>query len=158
MPAWAPDGALLTLEEQDRSLWHRDEIARGLALVPPPDGAYSIQAAIAACHARAATADETDWAEIVELYDRLLAIAPSPVVELGRAIAIGMRDGPDAALAILDSLALPAIAGCPRRRRTCFGAPAAGREAAARFREAIRLTPEGAERDDLERRLAELGS
>jgi RNA polymerase sigma-70 factor (ECF subfamily) len=152
------DGSLLTLEEQDRSLWHRDEIARGLALVPPPDGAYSIQAAIAACHARAATADETDWAEIVELYDRLLAIGRSPVVELGRAIAIGMRDGPDAALTTLDSLALPGYRWLPAAQADMLRRAGRRGEAAGRFREAIRLTPEGAERDDLERRLAELGS
>jgi RNA polymerase sigma-70 factor, ECF subfamily len=149
---------LLTLEEQDRSRWHHDEIARGLALVPPSGGAYALQAAIAACHARASSAAQTDWSRIVLLYDSLFALGASPVVELNRAIAIGMRDGPDAGLAILDSLRLegyrwlPAAQGDLLRRA---GRPA---EAAARFREALDLTPSGPERMDLARRLAELES
>jgi RNA polymerase sigma-70 factor (ECF subfamily) len=151
-------GALLTLEEQDRSLWHSDEIARGLALVPPPLGAYAIQAAIAACHARAATADRTDWAAIVGLYGRLLAVSPSPVVELARAVAIGMRDGPDDGLALLDSLSLPGYRWLPAAKADLLRRAGRTGAAAARMREAIELTPEGAERADLERRLAELES
>jgi RNA polymerase sigma-70 factor (ECF subfamily) len=152
------NGALLTLEEQDRSLWHRSEIAHGLALIPTATGAYAIQAAIAACHARAPSAAETDWGRVVDLYDALLKLSPSPVIELNRAIAIGMRDGPDAGLALLARLDLagyrwlPAAQGDLLRRAGRFG------EAADRFREAVKLTPDGQERADLERRLAELES
>jgi RNA polymerase sigma-70 factor (ECF subfamily) len=151
-----PAGELLTLEEQDRSLWHRDEVSRGLALVPAPVGNYALQASIAACHARVASADGTDWTEIVRLYDLLLALRPSPIVELNRAIAIGMRDGPDAGLALLARLEiagypwLPAAEGDLLRRAGRKG------EAAAKFRAVIALTPQGAERVDLERRLAVL--
>jgi RNA polymerase sigma-70 factor, ECF subfamily len=157
-------GELLTLEEQDRDLWHRDEIERGLVLLASARGRgpYVLQAAIAACHARAQTADATDWVAIVALYDELLAASPSPVIGLNRAIAVGMRDGPVHGLAILDGLArrggrgldgyrwLPVAQGDLLRR--------AGRtaEAAARFREAISLTTSGAERAELERRLAAL--
>ena len=152
------EGELLTLEEQDRSSWHRDEIARGLALLPASDGPYAIQAAIAACHARAVSAAETDWNEIIGLYDVLLTRSPSPVVELNRAIAIGMRDGPDAGLAILDTLHLDGYRWLPAARGDLLRRAGRTTEAGARFREAIALAPDGPERADLERRLAELES
>jgi RNA polymerase sigma-70 factor, ECF subfamily len=151
-------GELLTLEEQDRSLWHRDEISRGLALLPASDGPYAIQAAIAACHARAATAGDTDWNEIVGLYDVLLSRSPSPVIELNRAIAIGMRDGPDAGLALLSELTLDGYRWLPAAKADLLRRAGRTAEAADRFRETIALTTSDLERADLERRLAELES
>ena len=151
-----PGGRLLTLEEQDRSLWHADEVARGLALLPSGEGLYSLQARIAACHARAATASDTDWVSIVHLYDALLALAPSPVIELNRAIAIGMRDGPDAGLALLAGLDLDGYRWLPAAQGDLLLRAGRTAEAVARFREAIALTPDGPERLDLERRLAAL--
>src|SRR5690606_10185339 len=95
--------------EQDRSLWNRDYIREGTALVERAlagrsFGGYTVQAAIAAVHAEAPSAAETDWAQIVGLYDVLAQIEPSPVVELNRAVAVSMRDGPDAGLALVDAL------------------------------------------------------
>jgi RNA polymerase sigma-70 factor, ECF subfamily len=153
-----PTGELLTLEEQDRSLWHRDEVAHGLALVPSGDGIYALQAAIAASHAQAASAADTDWNAIVGLYDSLLEVSPSPVIELNRAIAIGMRDGPDAGLGLLARLQLPGYRWLPAAQGDLLLRAGRTSEAAARFREAISLSPEGQERSDLERRLAELES
>src|SRR6185436_14103880 len=105
----SPDGELILLADQDRSLWNRAHIAEGLALVrralsSQGAGPYALQAAIAAVHAEAATAADTDWAEIVGLYDLLLAATPSPVIELNRAVAVTMRDGPVAGLALIDAL------------------------------------------------------
>jgi RNA polymerase sigma-70 factor, ECF subfamily len=104
-----PGGDLILLEDQDRSLWNRELIAEGLSLVgsfPRNDssGPYALQAAIAAVHAGAATAAATDWGEIVRLYTALLENEPSPVVELNRAVAIAMRDGPGAALPLVDAI------------------------------------------------------
>jgi RNA polymerase sigma-70 factor, ECF subfamily len=151
-------GEVLTLEEQDRSLWHREEIAHGLALLPDSRGPYAIQAAIAACHARAASAAETDWVAIVSHYDVLLAQSPSPVVELNRAIAVGMRDGPDAGLALLSELRLDGYRWLPAAQGDLLLRAGRIGEAAVRFREAIALTTSDLERADLERRLAELES
>jgi RNA polymerase sigma-70 factor, ECF subfamily len=105
----APDGGLILLEEQDRSLWNRDQIAEGLALAERAlstrgFGLYTIQAAIAALHAEAPTAAATDWAQIVGLYDVLALANPSPVVELNRAVAIAMRDEPSAGLALIEAI------------------------------------------------------
>src|SRR3954469_21617419 len=104
-----PDGGLILLDEQDRSLWNRELIDEGVALVERAItsrrfGGFTLQAAIAAVHAEARSAAETDWSEIVGLYDVLRRADPSPVVELNRAAAIAMRDGPEAGLAIIDSL------------------------------------------------------
>jgi RNA polymerase sigma-70 factor, ECF subfamily len=153
-----PAGELLTLEEQDRSLWHRDEIAHGLALLPVSRGPYGMQAAIAACHARATSAAETDWVEIVRLYDVLLAQSPSSVIELNRAIAIGMRDGPGAGLELLSRMRLDGYRWLPAAQADLLLRAGRTAEAADRFREVIALTTPGPERVDLERRLAELGS
>ena len=95
----SPTGDLILLEDQDRSLWNRGQIAEGVALVERAIGsgnfgAYTIQAAIASVHAQAPTAAATDWSRIVALYDLLQRAAPSPVVELNRAVAVAMRDGP----------------------------------------------------------------
>ncbi|MEW6324155.1 MAG: RNA polymerase sigma factor, partial [Nitrospirota bacterium] len=105
----SPTGDLILLEDQDRSLWNRDQIAEGLALVERAlssrrFGPYTLQAAIAAVHAEASTAAATDWAQIVGLYDVLLRAEPSPVVELNRAVAVAMRDGPKEGLALIDAI------------------------------------------------------
>ncbi len=104
------DGELVLLEAQDRSLWNRSQIAEGLALVEralssgQPPGPYSLQAAIAALHAEARDAASTDWRQIVRLYDVLLGIEPSPVVELNRAVAVAMADGPEAGLELVEAI------------------------------------------------------
>ena len=104
-----PEGDLILLEDQDRGLWNQAQIVEGLALVDQAlstrrFGAYGVQAAIAAGHAEARTAAETDWRQIAALYDALLSIHPSPVVELNRAVAVAMRDGPKAGLEIIDAI------------------------------------------------------
>jgi RNA polymerase sigma-70 factor, ECF subfamily len=156
----AKAGELLTLEEQDRALWHREEIERGLAVLAAAKGRgrYILQASIAACHARAATADVTDWTSIVALYDELLLLDPSPVVQLGRAIAVGMRDGPSAGLQLLDALQLDSYRWLPAARADLLLRDGRVSDAAAQFRLAIDLSPVGLERADLERRLATLES
>ncbi|HEX7121903.1 MAG TPA: RNA polymerase sigma factor [Gemmatimonadaceae bacterium] len=161
-----PDGELILLEEQDRSRWRADLIAEGQRLVERalqarPVGPYAIQAAIAAVHAEAKDAASTDWAEIVGLYDVLLQMEPTPVVELNRAAAVAMRDGPEAGLALIDALlARGALGSYPfahsARAELCRRL---GRrdEAIAAYRQALRLTNQGPERRFLERRLHELG-
>jgi RNA polymerase sigma-70 factor (ECF subfamily) len=105
----SPTGELILLENQDRSLWNREQIAEGVALLEKAlksrrFGAYTLQAAIAAVHAEAESATVTDWRQIVALYDRLVRIQPSPVVRLNRAVAIAMRDGPEVGLAHIDAV------------------------------------------------------
>src|SRR6195256_1811782 len=105
----SPTGELILLENQDRSLWNREQIAEGLALLEKAlksrrFGAYTLQAAIAAVHAEAESGAATDWRQIVALYDRLLRIHPSPIVQLNRAVAIAMRDGPEAGLTLIDAV------------------------------------------------------
>src|SRR5262249_23598970 len=102
-------GDVILLEDQDRSLWNQEQIRDGRsllerALASPPIGPYTIQAAIAAVHADAETLAATDWHQIGELYDALLQIQPSPVVALNRAVAIALRDGPAAGLALVDDI------------------------------------------------------
>jgi RNA polymerase sigma-70 factor (ECF subfamily) len=104
-----PSGEMVLLEDQDRSLWDRAQIEEGVALVEQALGShrfgpYTLQAAIAAIHAEAQTPDATDWAQIVGLYDVLLRTDPSPVIELNRAAAVAMRDGPEAGLALIDAI------------------------------------------------------
>jgi RNA polymerase sigma-70 factor (ECF subfamily) len=158
-------GELVLLDEQDRSLWDRRRIAEGIALVEQAIrtrrlGPYVLQAAIAAVHAEAARADDTDWAQIVGLYDVLMRADPSPVVELNRAVAVAMRDGPAAGLELIDAiLARGDLAGyhhahaarADLRRR--LGRRA---EAAAAYRAALALTRQDTERRFLERRLREV--
>jgi RNA polymerase sigma-70 factor, ECF subfamily len=160
-----PDGELVLLDEQDRSRWNRAFITEGAALVRTAFesqrlGPYAIQAAIAAVHAEAPTAADTDWREIVGLYDLLLRISPSPVVALNRAVALAMRDGPEAGLAALDELlgegvldgyqlAHAARADFCRR----LGRHAEAREA---YQRAIKLTAQTPARRFLEKRLAAL--
>ena len=158
-------GDLVLLEDQDRSLWNRDQIAEGTALVQRAlsaerFGPYTLQAAIAAVHANAPEAAATDWAQIVELYGLLARAAPSPVVELNRAVAVAMRDGPAEGLALIDAvladgsladyhLAHAARADLCRR----MGRVA---EARASYERALQLVRQEPERRFLERRLSEL--
>ena len=159
------DGDLVLLEDQDRSLWHQDLITEGLALVTQAlstqrIGPYSIQAAIAAVHAAAAEAAKTDWAQIVGLYDVLTRIEPSPIVELNRAVAVAMRDGPLAGLVLIEGLFnrgeltgyhLAHAARADMCRRL-------GRHAEARtfYKSALALTKQEPERRFLEQRLSSL--
>ena len=160
-----PTGELILLADQDRTLWNRAQIGEGTALVERAlasrrIGPYALQAAIAAVHANAESPDATDWSEIVGLYDVLLRLEPSPVVELNRAVAIAMRDGPAAGLALVDAilargdlaeyhLAHAARADLCRR----LGAVA---QARASYERAIALARQEPERRFLERRLTEL--
>ncbi len=105
----SPDGELILLEQQDRSLWNREQIAEGIALTERAlrsrrFGAYTLQAAIAAVHAESSSTASTDWRQITLLYDRLLQIQPSPVVKLNRAVAIAMCEGPEQGLCLIDDL------------------------------------------------------
>jgi RNA polymerase sigma-70 factor (ECF subfamily) len=105
----SPTGDLILLEAQDRSLWNRDQIAEGISLVERAlsssrVGPYTVQAAIAGVHAEAPSSVTTDWPQIVALYDALMQADPSPVVELNRAVAVAMRDGPSAGLALVDAI------------------------------------------------------
>lgn len=105
----SPSGDIVLLEDQDRSLWDQAQIREGIALVnrvvtTRRVGPYTLQAAIAATHARAPSAAATDWAQIIALYDLLLRLTPSPIVELNRAVAVAMRDGPEAGLALVDAI------------------------------------------------------
>ena len=161
----SPTGDLILLEQQNRALWNREQIAEGTALVERAlasrqVGPYTIQAAIAAVHAEAPDAADTDWNQIVGLYDVLLRAESSPVVELNRAVAVAMRDGPSAGLALVDDilsrgdltnyhLAHSARADlCRRLGRTM--------EARNAYERALALTQQEPERRFLERRLAEL--
>jgi RNA polymerase sigma-70 factor (ECF subfamily) len=129
----SPTGELILLENQDRSLWNREHIAEGVALVERAlssrrFGPYTLQAAIAAVHSEAANAASTDWPQIVALYSVLARAEPSPIVELNRAVAVAMRDGPEAGLALINAI----------------------------FERALELTRQEPERRFLQRRLQEL--
>jgi RNA polymerase sigma-70 factor, ECF subfamily len=159
------DGDLVTLEDQDRTRWDTAEIEEGVALLDGAlrrgvPGRYQVQAAIAACHATAATAAETDWAQIAVLYERLILLVPSPVVELNRAVAVGMADGPRAGLALVDGLtASGRLAGyhlLPATRADLLRRLDRPREAAEAYREALAMSLTDAERRYLRRRLAEV--
>ena len=165
----SPAGELILLENQDRSLWNREQIAEGVALLEKAlksqqksrrFGAYTLQAAIAAVHAEAESVAATDWRQIVALYDRLLQTQPSPVVQLNRAVAIAMRDGPEAGLAQIDAalehgelanyyLAHSARADMYRR----LGRIA---EARASYERALALTQQQPERQFLQERIRQL--
>jgi RNA polymerase sigma-70 factor (ECF subfamily) len=155
---------LVTLQDQDRSRWDRAEIAEAIlvlkgAMQRGRPGPYQIQAAIVACHAAARDAADTDWTQISALYRRLADLAPSPVVELNRAVAVAMADGPAAGLAIVETLAeseslagyhlLPAVRADLLRRLRRFD------EAAACYRDALTLANTETERRFLRRRLQE---
>jgi RNA polymerase sigma-70 factor (ECF subfamily) len=159
-------GEVILLEDQDRSLWNRDQIREGVQLVEQAlssrrFGPYTIQAAIAAVHAEARDAAATDWAEIVGLYDALLGLDRSPVIELNRAVAVAMRDGPAAGLTIIDAIL---ARGDLVEYRLAHAARAEfcrrlGKvdEARTAFRRALALTRQEPDRRLLERRIAELG-
>jgi RNA polymerase sigma-70 factor (ECF subfamily) len=161
----SPEGDLVLLEDQDRTRWNREQIAEGTALVERAlasrqFGPYSLQAALAAVHAEAPNVAATDWAQIVGLYDLLAQAVPSPVVELNRAVAVAMRDGPEAGLVLIDAilargeladyhLAHAARADlCRRLGRTA--------DARAAYERALGLTQQEPERRFLARRLADL--
>jgi RNA polymerase sigma-70 factor (ECF subfamily) len=161
----SPTGELILLENQDRSLWNREQIAEGVALVEKAlrsrrFGPYTLQAAIAAVHAEAQSPGATDWRQIVALYNQLLRIQPSPIVHLNRAVAIAMRDGPEAGLTHIDAvlergelanyyLAHSARADMYRRL---------GRTAEARssYEKALALTQQEPERQFLQARIRQL--
>jgi len=150
-----PDGSLLVLGEQDRGQWDRDLIEEGQAIVRRclrrnEPGPYQLQAAINAVHADAATIAQTDWQQIVALYDHLLAIAPTPVVALNRAIAIGEVLGPAAALALVAELDLDDYHPFHATRADLLQRLGRTREAAAAYERAAALAPTDAERDFLE--------
>lgn len=160
------EGDLIPLEEQDRSLWDQAAITEGKdrvrrALTSGRFGSYTLQAAIAAVHAEARRPEETDWSEIVGLYDVLWRREPSPVILLNRAVAIAMRDGPEAGLALVEPLLDPASLG---RYHLAHAAKAdllrrlGHREAArASYETALSMSRQGAEQRFLRRRLAEIG-
>jgi RNA polymerase sigma-70 factor (ECF subfamily) len=163
----SPAGELILLENQDRSLWNREQIAEGAALVEKAlnsrrFGAYTLQAAISAVHAEAESTAATDWRQIVALYNQLVRIHPSPVAHLNRAVAIAMRDGPEAGLKHIDAvlahgelanyyLAHAARADMCRRL---------GRSAEARsaYEKALALTQQEPERQFLQDRIRQLGT
>jgi len=161
----SPAGELILLENQDRALWNKEQIAEGVALLEKAlksrrFGAYTLQAAIAAVHAEAESTAATDWRQIVVLYDQLLRIQPSPVVQLNRAVAIAMCDGPEAGLAQIDAalehgelanyyLAHSARADMYRR----LGRTA---EARASYEKALALTQQEPERQFLQERIRQL--
>jgi len=160
-----PEGDLVLLEDQDRLLWDREQIAEGAALAgralsSPRPGIYALQAAIAAVHAQAPRAAATDWARIVGLYDLLARVAPSPVVELNRAVAVALRDGPAAGLALIDPLLargdLEAYALAHSARADLCRRLGRAAEARTSYEKALSLTRLEPERRFLERRLAEL--
>jgi RNA polymerase sigma-70 factor (ECF subfamily) len=161
----SPIGELVLLENQDRSLWNREQIAEGVALVERAlkshrFGSYTLQAAIAAVHAESESAAVTDWRQIVALYNQLVGVQPSPVVELNRAVAIAMRDGPEVGLTLIDAvlahgelanyyLAHSARADmCRRLGRTA--------EARSSYEKALALTEQEPERKFLQERLRQL--
>jgi RNA polymerase sigma-70 factor (ECF subfamily) len=159
-------GDLVTLEDQDRSLWDASEIEEGLGLLDDAlrhdsAGYYQLQAAIAACHAIAQDAADTDWSRIAVLYGRLVEVAPSPVVDLNRAVAVAMADGPAAGLEVVEALeASGTLAGyhlLPATRADLLRRLDRRTEAAAAYREALELAATDAERRYLTRRLDEMG-
>ncbi len=161
----SPTGELILLNEQDRMLWDRAQITEGLRLIQQAlasrrFGPYTIQAAIAAVHARASNADATDWNQIVALYDILVLADPSPVIELNRAVAVAMRDGPETGLTIIEEIfargdlleyhfAHSAHADLCRRLGKM-------EEARTSYEKALQLSQQRSEREFLERRLREL--
>ncbi|HEY7071013.1 MAG TPA: DUF6596 domain-containing protein, partial [Acidimicrobiales bacterium] len=160
----APDGSLIRLGDQDRTLWDRALIAEGQDLVRAclrrnRPGPYQIQAAVAAVHSDAARAEDTDWGQIVALYNQLQAVAPTPVVALNRAVAVAEMDGPGAGLAEVEPLRADLDAYQPFHATRADLLARAGRaaEAADAYRTAIALTDNAAEREFLAGRLGELG-
>jgi RNA polymerase sigma-70 factor, ECF subfamily len=160
------EGDLILLEDQDRSLWNREQIAAGKswveqALRSQQFGAYTIQAAIAAVHAEAASSGDTNWGKIVALYDLLVRVEPSPVIELNRAVAVAMRDGALAGLQLIDHLLAK---GELSDYHLVYAARAdlcrrLGKKDEARvaYQQALAIARQEPERRFLEKRLQELG-
>jgi len=159
-------GDIVVLEEQDRSLWNREQIAEALPLVEEAllgaPGPFSVQAAIAAVHCRAARAEDTDWEQIVGFYDELRRLQPSPVVSLNRAVAIAMRDGPGTGLVLIDELAeandLDGYHLLYAARADLLRRLGLGEQAAKDYRRALELATNESERRYLERRLRQVQS
>lgn len=158
-------GELVPLDEQDRARWDRDEIGEGTALLDDAlrrgkPGPYQIQAAIAACHATADGPADTDWAQIAALYGQLALRAPSSTVELNRAVAVGMADGPAAGLHLVDELTASGVLSeyhlLPATRADLLRRLNRNADAAESYREALDLAPTDTERRYLHRRLAEV--
>jgi RNA polymerase sigma-70 factor (ECF subfamily) len=165
----SPAGELILLENQDRALWNREQIEEGVALLERAlksqqksrrFGAYTLQAAIAAVHAEAESVAATDWRQIVALYDQLVRIQPSSVVELNRAVAIAMRDGPEAGLtqidAVLEDGELENYYLAHSARADMYRRLGRTTEARASYQKALTLTQQEPERQFLARRLEEL--
>ncbi|HZH02220.1 MAG TPA: DUF6596 domain-containing protein, partial [Myxococcaceae bacterium] len=161
----ARDGGLVLLDQQDRSLWKKDEAEEGAALLHQAlslgaRGSYAIQAAIAALHLQARNPSETDWAQIVGLYDRLLTIDPSPIVALNRAAALAMAEGAERGLAQIDDLAASGVLRgyhlLPASRADLLRRLGRFEEAAVAYAEALALTRNETERTFLEARLREV--
>lgn len=162
-----PDGDLILLENQDRDLWDQGRIAEGRALVSQalstqPIGVYTIQAAIAAVHSEATNAAATDWPQIVALYDLLLRAMPSPVVALNRAVAVAMRDGPQAGLDEIDAIMVKGDLAtyhlAHAARADLYRRLGRAQEARAAYEQALALSRQEPERRFLERRIRELES
>ena len=160
-------GDLIVLDEQDRDKWHGDEINEALALVrqaliSPDAGSFTFQAAIAAEHCRARAPEDTDWRQIVALYDRLHTLQPSPIVSLNRAVAVAMADGPEQGLALIDQIVaageLDDYHLLPATRADLLRRSGLNREAAESYRRALTLVTNDAERRFLEKRLVEVES
>ena len=159
-----PEGDIILLEDQDRAFWSRDLIAEGIALAQlafaaPPVGTYTIQALIAATHAAAREARDTDWGRISSLYDLLVQAEPGPITELNRAVAVAMHDGPEAGLALIE----PLVSGPLASYRFAHAAKAdllrrmsRKDEARATYGRALELTSQAAERRFIEKRLREV--
>jgi predicted RNA polymerase sigma factor len=154
-----PDGGFVPITEQNRARWDRLLVRRGLAALEKAealggtDGRYALQAALAACHARARRAEDTDWPRIASLYDRLAQVMPSPVVELNRAVAHTMASGPEVGLRLIDALsaepALRRYAPLPAARGDFLFRAGRLEEARAEFERAAGLTRNARERDFL---------
>lgn len=160
-----PGGDLVTLDEQDRSQWNGEEIAEGLRVLAAASrysepGPYQVQAAIAACHAIAPSASDTDWLKIAELYGLLMRLTPSPVVELNRAVAVGMADGPGAGLPLVEALTgrLGGYHLLHATRADFLRRLGRRDEAAEAYTQALALTTNDADRRYLGRRLKEVNS
>jgi RNA polymerase sigma-70 factor (ECF subfamily) len=158
-------GEMVLLEEQDRGKWDADQIAEGLrlvedALIHGAKGPYALQAAIAALHARATRASETDWYQIAALYELLLQVQPTPVIELNRAVAVAMSQGPAEGLQLLDALeerrALSGYYLLPSARADLLRRMERWEEAEGAYQRALSLVGNGAERRFLERRVSEM--
>jgi RNA polymerase sigma-70 factor (ECF subfamily) len=160
----APDGSLLLLEDQDRSRWDQERIAEGRRVLARArslgaGGTYVLQGEIAAVHALARQPEETDWRRIVELYDELARLSPSPVVELNRAAAIAMAEGAERGLSLIDRIeGLDDYYLLHSARADLLRRSGRAAEAAAAYRRALELTANRVERSFLERRLAEVAA